>query len=204
MTYPRTILRDMEQPPGGWTVLVPQTGVRINSATISGLRYLVQEHLLANGFPVEPDFKEWVDNEVCTQNSMGHPFCGDTPPKPVSERMPLLTYATASRFLRTMLQVARNREFVPREEAERRAAVCAGCPLASSIGGCQSCWSALRDVTRALQGNPLPVTDDKAFCGACGCYIPLKAWIPNPVLDRAETERPLYWEGCWRNSGGAE
>jgi hypothetical protein len=195
------VLRDIEQPPGGWSVTVPQTGVTFNSATIHGLRHLVTLHLEANGIPVEADFKEWIDNEVCSQNGMGHPYCGDTPPKPVAGVRPDLSMALASRFMRTMLGVARDRAFVSREEAERRIEVCKTCPVASSIGACQGCWSIFRELRRVLADNPLSVGSDREFCGACGCYLPLKAWIPNKTLDTAETERPAYWAGCWRNEG---
>ena len=38
----------------------------------------------------------------------------------------------------------------------------------------------------------------KDFCGACGCAIRWKAWIPNETLNKAEVEKPDYHETCWR------
>ena len=191
-----TVTRDVEAPPGGWRYTVPETGVELRSNYAKTLRVRVRAHLEANGLPVPDD--DTLNDAICRYNGFGAPFCGCSTPKPKAELRKHLTLATASRFVMTMMEVAKSRRFVSREEAERRMAVCMGCPLAVAIGGCEGCSAVFRTINRLLRRSPVAADKGREFCGACGCLLKLKTLIPNDVLDRAETERPPYAEGCWR------
>ena len=192
-----TVSRDIESPPGGWKLTVEQTGVRITAPFYRILHQRVAAHMRANSLPIPDDFDEWCADAACRETGCGRPFCNGAPEKEVSG-MPSLTYALAARFLNTMVGVIRDRKFVDRAEAERRAEICLNCPLHRPvIGGCVDCKKLLRVVGRVMKAYPL---DSRlGWCGACGCKLSLKCWIPNDTLDRAEAERPPYHESCWRN-----
>jgi hypothetical protein len=113
--------------------------------------------------------------------------------------VPHLNLAMAKRFVETMARVIKERRFVPREEAERRAAICRACPMATSIGGCRACSAVFRKMERALKHDPIEMPAEQEFCGACGCVLRLKCLVPNDILDAAEKQRPDYAPGCWRD-----
>jgi hypothetical protein len=198
--YPLTVVRDITQPPGGWTMTVPQTGFTLRAASAHSLARKVMTHMRANSLEIPPDFDDWVRNEICTQMYVGEPFCGPPVPRRTGV-MPFLTRGKASRFLKTMMAVVRERRFVPRAEAERRMSVCMACPLATSLGGCLGCDSAFIKVARMMKNNPVKAGPGKEFCAACGCLVEVKVWIDNGTLDGAEKgDKPPYDTGCWRLS----
>ncbi len=203
MSYPSTIVRDVDQPPGGWRYTVEQTGVEIKAASARTLRTRIKQHLKANSLPVPEDFEAWANDAICQQSGLGSPFCGGVVAKP-DGKMPHLSLAMASRFIRTVIGVIISRKLVSREEAERRVAICNACPLASSIGGCRSCVSAFRQIERALAKCPITTSPEKEFCGSCGCLTRLHVLVPNSTLDRAMGEkRPPYHADCWRLEANA-
>lgn len=197
------VVRDIESPPGGWKYTVPQTGVTITDGWFRGLWKKVQSHYAANGIEVGDDFREIVEHGACCETRPPGSWCSKRKPKPVAGKHPALTLIRVNRFLATMWQVIRRREFVSQEEAERRAAICLACPLATGeIGGCKSCASLLKKVDELVSSCGSLFPEDKRVCGACGCYLPVKCLISNKTLDKAEgSERPAYAPGCWRLEG---
>ena len=194
----QTIVRDIDQPPGGWHYTVEQTGVRIDAASARSLKSKIRQHLKANNLPLPENFDAWVEDAICTQGGYGNPFCGNAPAKR-DGRMPVLSLSMATRFIRTMLGVIRDRKLVSPEEVERRIAICNACPLASTIGGCRGCSTVFRKAKRLLDRLPAVTAPEKEFCGACGCLLQALTWIPNSTLDLAVgSERPPYAAGCWR------
>lgn len=198
------ILRDIESPPGGWRVTVPQTDTTITSPFVKSLRYKVLAHMDANGIEEPEDFEEWFETAVCEESGHGEPFCGE--PAPVlSAKQKLITPSKAKRFLRTMLELLKSRKLVSREEAQRRMDVCTGgdnpskaCPMVGDIGNCWNCYAVYKALRKLLKKSPVEIKDGKRFCLACGCHLS-KVWIPNKTLDKAEkNDPPDYAARCWR------
>lgn len=202
------VMRDIESPPGGWKYTVPQTGVTIRDGWFRGLWKKTRDHLIANGIEVGEDYKAIVEHGACCETKPPGSWCSKPKPKPVADGLPVPLLMYVERFLRSIWGALKNREFVPREEAERRLAVCLQCPLRSTLpGGCQSCFTVLKSAMKLMDKNPLKIEPDedgtvRDACSACWCLIPAKVLIGNKVLDRAEGEkRPNYAPGCWRNGG---
>ena len=143
-----------------------------------------------------------INGAICEQMNIGEPHClGIDPPREnVPSKYPRLTLNMANQFLHTMLRVARDRQFVDPDEAERRMELCRGCPIATSLGVCPGCNGLMTTVLGLIKGSAPTPAVGKAWCGACGCYTPFKVLIPNEIMDKAEAVRPDYWEGCWRHS----
>lgn len=103
---------------------------------------------------------------------------------------PGVSVASAASFLTFMSKRMRKRALVAAEEAKRRAAICFSCPMQSKVLGCAVCKEALKLFVKP----PEKVVSPQA-CMACGCYLPLKVWVPREQLGSAEDY--LYWERCW-------
>ena len=195
-----TVLRDVNSPPGGWNYTVPETGVLINEKFYNGLVQSVVRHLTANGIPVDDERLLIVEDAACRQSNVGS-WCAKRQPKPVEGKLPHLTLAHVERFLKSIWGALSSRDFVSREEAQRRAELCRTCPLVTGgLGGCSGCYTLLRVAENLLQKNPVQMDKDNDVCGACGCHIPLLVWCKNTTLDNAAGEKlPKYQERhCWR------
>jgi hypothetical protein len=193
-----TVVRDVNSPPGGWKYTVPETGVTITGQFYNVLKPRVIAHLRANGLPVDEDV---IEHGACVETRPPGSWCAKRQPKPVEGKLPHLTLAHLDRFIKSIWGTLVSRDFVSREEAERRAEVCRTCPLISGgLGGCSGCYTLLRATEKLVQKNPIKMDEDKDVCGACGCHIPLLVWCKNSTLDKAAGERmPKYQEGvCWR------
>lgn len=195
--YQYAITRDIEEPSGGWTYKVPHTGVTITAHSAYTMRMRVRAHLRANDIPIQDDFDEWLDDDYCRQSGVGSPFCGRPVPKPPAGKV-VPSLAMLNRFVETMIRVIKARRFVPREEAERRAAICVNCPANTKLGWCRKCQNLLGWAMRVMKGFQTEAKPD--VCARCGCLLRVKVWIPNALLDKAEKAKVEYEPGCWRNS----
>ena len=195
-----TVLRDVNSPPGGWKYTVPQTGVTITAQFWNGLLPQILSHLRANGVEITDELLLEIEDGACREtNPPG--WCRKRQPKLVEGVLPHLTLGHLDRFLKSIWHTLVSRDFVPREEAERRAEICRNCPLISGgLGGCSGCYTLLRASEKLVQKNPILMDADKDVCGACGCHVPLLVWCKNSTLDKAVGEKmPRYKEGvCWR------
>jgi hypothetical protein len=193
------VQRDINSPPGGWRYTVPQTGVTITAPYYSSLLPRVVKHLKANALEVDEDV---IMDGACRETpNLPAGWCCPKPEKPVEGSLPHLTLRHLDRFIKSIWHTLLSRDFVSREEAERRAEVCKSCPLVTGgLGGCSTCYSLLRATEKLIQSNPIKMDTDKDVCGACGCHIPLLVWCKNSTLDKAAGEvMPKYLEGhCWR------
>jgi hypothetical protein len=200
------VLRDLERPPEAWRYTVPETGVTITADFYHLLYPLVVAHCRANSVPMGDDFDQIVEDGACRETTGAK--CGKPKPKPVAG-MPLALLDTAERFIKSVWHALRDRQFVTREEAERRMAICLQCPLRTTRpGGCESCFSILKKAVKLMEDkNPIKIEPDedgtvRDTCGACQCLVLVKSLLPNSTLDKAEGDRrPPYWEKCWRNGG---
>jgi len=195
------VVRDVNSPPGGWKYTVPETGITITAPFWAVIRPRIIQHLAANGVTVDDERMLQIEHDACVETKPPGSWCQQRPPKPVDGALPHLTLAHLERFIKSIWHALVARDFVPREEAERRAEVCKNCPLVTGgLGGCSTCYSLLRATEKLVQANPIQMETDKDVCGACGCHIPLLVWCKNSTLDKAAGERmPRYAEGiCWR------
>lgn len=195
-----TVLRDVDSPPGGWKYTVPETGVTVTGQFYGLLKDRVVKHLRANGHTVTDEMLLLIEDGACRETQTPG-WCKKRGKKPVDTKLPHLTLAHIDRFLKSIWSALVDRDFVSREEAERRAEICRNCPIITGgITGCSGCYTMLRKAQSFVQKNPIQMEPDKQVCGACGCFTPLLVWFKNTTLDRAAGKTmPKYQEGhCWR------
>ena len=75
------VSRDVEQPPGGWSFLVDETGVTLTGPSALSVMQKVKKHMRANDIPLPDNFKAWLENELCLQMQIGYPFCCQAVPE---------------------------------------------------------------------------------------------------------------------------
>lgn len=200
-----TVVRDVNSPPGGWKYTPPQTGVTITAQFWNGMLPRVISHLKANGVEITDELLLEIEHGACVESNVGG-WCRKREPKPVAG-MPIPLLSAVEAFLKSVWGVLKERRFVPREEAERRAAICRECPYrVTSPGGCVSCQSLIKAAAELIEKNPIKFEPDedgtvRDTCRACLCICHIKCWVPSTVLDKAEGEkRPAYHKSCWRNT----
>lgn len=203
------VARDDSPPRGGWKFTVPETGMVLTELSVASLRDLVRRHYEVNDMKLPRGYREWFEDEMCRQGNLLGSVCEEVPkvqpPQVLSLSIPMI-----ERFVKTIWGLSKGGDvpkLVEQEEAERRAAICARCPLNVSVHiPCKGCRGLIRRVGEVL-GNRTTSLDDKLeTCAACSCDLKLKIHISNEVIDKAEGRRmPEYWEEgpCWRleNSG---
>lgn len=197
-----TIVRDDSPPFGGWRVQVPQTGVFFIEGSAMTLRNKVRQHLVANGHEVPPNYREWIEDLICQQGSLDGTICAEIP-KEMPEQVKTLTWAIAERFIKTIWGLSKSSnkpKLVPLVEAERRATICAKCPLNVELAiPCKGCRGLIKRAAEVLGGRTTSLDKKLESCAACGCDLKLKVHISNEIIDKAEARKnPDYAPGCWR------
>lgn len=197
-----TVTRDVDHPVGEWKFVVDQTGVTLKSASAASLQRAVRQHLIVNDVALpDGDFKTWFEDAMCRQQGYPDPYCGEAPPQ-IHSQASSVTWNQLERFAKTMWNLIKTgMNLVPQAEADRRASICATCPLNQEFGlGCAGCRGLLNRVKDALGSRVTGHDAELKDCIACGCTLKLKVWVPADVLDAGEAgnTKPNYANGCWR------
>ena len=193
------VLRDRSLVPGNeWRAIVPDTDTVFTAPSRHQLIPKVAAHLRGNGLPpmIDPDVE--IEHYICS--SMGEEerarrclFCpefGTPAPVPVATGLAdvvgFLDFALKNGFAQ-----------VSQEEAERRARICAMCPLNVPVSGCTICDIARTMVDKAsalLAGRTTEVDSKLQACAACGCQLKTKVHLDIKVPYRGDNF-PSY---CWQ------
>ena len=119
--------------------------------------------------------------------------------KPDEVKTMTVSISTILSFVQFVRKRGFDRSVVSTQVATERAEICSRCPLAAITVGCSKC----KELVRQVIGTPKMELDfGKRYgkkvegCDACGCYLPIKAWIPLGFLEEEKDVYP-YWENCW-------
>jgi len=181
---------------GGWWYPVEQTQVIFRSFGFNDLVDQVAKHYKGNGITPPSNLRATMEDWWCSTNSGSE--CGDAPPIPSHDIRSL-----GARFLRTFKAYIENGgQPEPQEEVERRAAICAGCPMnVSDASWCQGCFLTSLVAKAASLATSWTSSRDSELksCGVCGCRTALKIHIPKHVM--VEKELADKWpDHCWMKS----
>ena len=91
-------------------------------------------------------------------------------------------------------------ECVSQDEADRRAAICAGCELNQTafLPGCPGCTNMAAEVFKFIGGKKTASDAALKSCGHCGCQNSIIVWAPLDALVKNETELPEPPSHCWK------
>jgi hypothetical protein len=101
--------------------------------------------------------------------------------------------------LRQCIKFAKNNKFelVAQEEAERRAEICAKCPMQIPTSGCWGCKGIAGLLPQIAGAKTTSFDLQLSACGVCGCYNAVSVHLPLSVQQDANLDFPSY---CWKKS----
>lgn len=189
-------------PPGGWRYIQPETKFEFSASTLRAVVRFVAEHRRSNRLPAGDPSAD-IQNFVCAQLPAGSGNCMH---ELDGEDYALKTHFTmedVKRFIQAAISALGSRGLVEQPEAERRAAVCAACPLNTTVGGCWRCKGLADWLFRLIGARNTAHAGRLNQCGVCGCSIKAKIWLPLDVA-QGVSEGYKFPSWCWLNGNGPE
>lgn len=185
-------------PPGAYRFYVGETDTEITASPydVKQLKRLVRDHLKANGIERdEPEFTEWFEHELCAQLMLSSEYCegADDAYKPKTIRI-----GDVVRFAKAVAKwTAKKFKCVPKEEAERRAKICASCPMNRPVR-CLGCANIMPELMRVIGGRTTSMDKRLKSCMACSCALRAMVHLPGKILRDTSPEGAVYYEKCWK------
>jgi hypothetical protein len=173
-----------DSPPGGWKIKVPKTGVEFKHYDFRAISNAYKSHCNANGILLSPNWQEEFLSEMCKQNQHWGRKCRPAVANSLKRRRLSLTAVLSFlNMLRAWAQstLSGKDAFIPQEEAERRAGICANCPFNTTLQfSCGACMGAVLTLIHGILGKRK--TEYDSSLGACLiCSCSLKAAVHVPV-----------------------
>jgi hypothetical protein len=191
-------IRDLKvTPPGGWRYTQKETNHTMIGVTWEACVKKVAQHRQNNNLPVGDNIAQEVEEQMCERMSIQDrdEYCnaGARIPKSIGWRQVEAFLKTAGAFIATGGQL------VPQEEAERRAAICAQCPLNVGMHGCGVCRKTVDAFRETILQRSTSQDAGLLNCGVCGCENRTQVHIPLETL-RAGTGDLDYSlnPACWK------
>lgn len=186
-------------PPGGFQYEDKATGFKVKTRSWRDCKAAVWKYRVANGGDVSPNWEFRLEEEMCLQNNLqGTDWCHDDERyfPPPGEGIGI---GDVFRFLKSMAKLlAGGMNLVDQSEADRRAAICAECPLNQRVESCYGC-SGVASIVNSIRGNRVTVLDDKLeSCAACKCNNRVKVWVP---LEAISNDGLNFPQNCWQRDG---
>lgn len=168
-------------PPGGWRYVQRESGKVITATSFLNLVAEVQQHRMANGYPIQMDMEQEVDEGVCREIPEA---CVERKHEAIPSR---LNIRNVLNFTMTLGEsILKGNPKVDEEEANRRAKICATCPANINADGCGACnLDTINSLITKLTGAMPTRYDDKLeSCRYCGCLNKAQVWFPLDILKR--------------------
>jgi len=191
-------LRDKSlTPPDGWRYRQRESGQLILATSFPNLVAAVREHRMANGYPIQMDMEQEVDEGICKEVPDA---CLEQPADLVPRR---LSIANVLAFTMTLGEsILKGNPRVDIEEANRRAVICSDCSDNVDAAGCGGCNSKTinRLINKLTRSKPTDSDDKLKTCRYCGCLNKAQVWFPLKILQnhiKPEIREALPAH-CWK------
>jgi len=188
-------------PPGGWRYTQKETNHTMTGITWQSLVNKVAQHRNNNSLPFDEGLANEIEAQMCenmsTEDRMN--YC-DTGARLVTS----ISWRQVESFLKTAGSfIASGGQLVPQSEAERRASICAQCPLNVGMHGCGVCRATVDAFRATILQRSTSQDAGLQNCGVCGCENKTQVHIPIETL-RAGTGYLDYSPNpnCWKLRGG--
>ena len=184
-------------PPGGFRYVQPESGFEFRSITAASIFRSIRDHRAANGYDLTPGWEDRVEDEMCASMPAGVCAHKEETPAAVGRS---ITVSDVVNFLKTLAYWTRDsREFVPQEEAERRAKICVDCPFNVKPANCTPCAGLAKRIASLLGARTTSHDAGLQSCAVCGCssaqvHFPLEVlhkFLPEEINLKLPT-----W--CWK------
>lgn len=185
------------EPPGGWIYRQPETGLVMKDITFGMLVQRVQQHRTNQKIETKSNLAAEVEAAICAalspEDQVTH--CTGIPTGPRT-----VHWSHIESFLKTLAAfVVGPDPLVSQEEADRRASICARCPMNVGMHGCAMCRSALDALREKLTTRRTALDDQLKACGWCSCDNRAQVHVPLSALAAGKKSLPLPPTWCWQH-----
>lgn len=214
----RLLLRNTTtKPTGGWKAKQPETGHIIEGYTWPDLLVKIRSYRESNGLALEPNFERQVHHLVCMTMSEGlrsrrcrFEGCGGAVPKNLrpwrtrTGTLKLWILAAGKTLENLFKKRSPDDLFVGKDEAERRARICAKCPENLPVASCFGCGELGRLASELLAKNPVRLSSDSVMetCDVCGCPNRIQIRYSGELLEGIRQTQGIPAEAypvwCWK------
>jgi hypothetical protein len=179
-------------PPGGFRCECPIVGGIVESTSLTELTDKCADRITDQGFTPPPDLYSLVQDAICSKN-LAWKFC--QPCKKLSNPVGAMAVI---RWVKAMAKfAAKGFKLVEQEEAERRAEICAACPMQVETPSlCWGCHGIAGLLPKIVGARKTKLDGNLKTCGICGCYNSVSVHIP---VDKSDLNYP---EWCWKGTKG--
>lgn len=186
------VLRPGESTNNEWRYIQPETTAVFYGLSYWAVRDAVRNHRAAMKLDLSSGWEERFQDELCRQNE--EVIC-DRMKKANAVPASGITLDDLKRFMNTL--ISQRGELVDKEEAERRATICATCPKNTVVRGCWGCFGLGKLVQLFLGKNG--TSKDRALdaCSVCKCVLRAKVWLKLETIDNSGLEYPDH---CWQKA----
>ena len=185
-------------PPGGYRFTEPTTRCVLTASTMDGLIRAVCGYRKANGYGQSTDTRGEIEQQMCESfDPHTRAFnCRDSEyPAPLTA----VGWQHVASFIKVLAKFVTDRpEFVPQEEAERRAEICLVCPYNVPLAGCGVCRAGIEEAMGFLGGRETSRDAGLRACGVCGCSNRAQVHIPLDVLRAGVRGDAKFPPNCWK------
>lgn len=185
---------------GGYTITDPLSKIEVYGTTFNMVARRIRETRHANGYPeglgLDDEIEEWICKAYPQE-------CVTYDPRAPRKRS--LGISDIVHGTKVMIKFSINgRQLVDKEEAERRAAICAGCKWnVAFVKPCSGLCPELRDLVHSIIGNEKTSHDNELqSCSICACFNSASVWLPLYVQCAGVTEEQKAQfksvHNCWK------
>ena len=186
-----------------YEINLPALGMVGTGTNFEMLSTNVRKYRLANGIPTGLGFEEELENEIC---KLWPNECEITDTiLPLRRRLTLDDVVAGTKVL-AAFKLAGS-PLVPKEEAERRAAICSNCKLCVPFPRlCSGMCGSLKEVVdQVVGGYHINFDDDHRACSVCHCFAASHVRLPYSILEKGlnDEQKAQFLEakrlfGCWK------
>lgn len=201
MTDRLRLLNSNETPPDKFEWRCPHDGCRVGGYMDKETWLAaIYKHLKDNEHPIPDDWREQAEHDLCACLPPGWCQYGDgrLPDKFVNGRFTMADFMDGTSALETALKG----DLVPREEAERRGTICAGCIANMDVPGCGPCYHIAEWIGRLIGAKATQSDPKLKACGACHCSNKVQIWMSAADLKQETTPEKLdrlqLFSHCWK------
>lgn len=184
-----------KEPHGGWKYEQPETGMVFRNMIRAKLVIDVKNHRMQKGIEVG-NVEADIEDFICRNQRPGVCVEGEV----TAVKKSGFNVNDVRSFGESVAHILKSGRVVAPSEADRRARICADCPMNDTLAGCSAC-SGIATFIFSLLGSRKTASDKHLkSCGACGCPLKAKVWITKGDLEQKQqiqAAMDIYPSHCW-------
>ena len=186
-------------PPGGRYVYVQQeTKQEFHALNLRKLGEITKAARIANDIPIGINFNREIEDGTCRKILELYPDFTGVEEDNGSQIKSSWNLNDVVQWTATMADWAKKGfKFVPQEQANERAEICAKCPKNIDVAGCWTCGGVSKAVGLIRGNHNTPYDDQLRVCGACGCVLKVLCHLPIDTIAKSHTLDMPYASVCW-------